>query len=48
MVRWLLILAFFMTSEQLVDCQATQTLTLAPESSRWDLEGEANPSEYLG
>jgi len=48
MVRWLLILAFFMTSEQLVDCQATQTLTLAPESSRWDLEGEAKPSEYLG
>jgi len=38
----------FIAATQTIYAQLTQTLSIAPDSPRWELQGQAKPTEYLG
>ncbi|HVE57347.1 MAG TPA: hypothetical protein VNB22_11010 [Pyrinomonadaceae bacterium] len=41
-------LLLLIAAAQTTGAQTSQTLSVAPDSPRWELEGEAKPTEYLG
>jgi len=42
------LLLLFIALTQIVQAQQLQTLSLGPDSPRWELQAEAKPAEYLG
>ena len=42
------ILLLFIAGTQTTGAQPPQTLSIAPDSPRWELQGQARPTEYLG
>ncbi len=48
MNRHLAFVALILLCSFVLHAQAVQPLTVPPESSRWDLEGNAKPAEYQG
>ena len=44
----LMLVAAILLSSSLVRTQSSQTLSIPPDSSRWELEGQAKATEYLG
>ena len=45
---WVCALALFLISESIAHSQTPQALSVPPDSPRWDLQGEAKATEYLG
>ncbi len=41
-------LLLFIAGTQTIVAQSPQTLSIAPDSPRWEFEGQAKPTEYLG
>lgn len=42
------LLLLFIAVTQIAQAQLLQTLSIAPDSPRWEFEGQAKPDEYLG
>ncbi len=48
MFRCVIVIGLVLATSPFVSSQTSQTLSLPPDSPRWDLEGEAKPAEYQG